>query len=145
MPRLLEPDEIDRELKELHGWRARGGFIIKAFDFEQFMESLGRAFQSNAREAAVGEDHAGEDLAADLETEIIAPRHVLGSSGNERQSLRIQSTSGMGKMIARGVCWWRAGRSRPAALFPKGGWGRPSLHLLAHPTAGGPLISVALL
>jgi 4a-hydroxytetrahydrobiopterin dehydratase len=40
MPRLLRPDEIDDELKKLQGWRVRRGFIVKVFDFEQFLEGI---------------------------------------------------------------------------------------------------------
>lgn len=40
MPRLLKRDEIAEELKKLRGWRVRGGFITKTFDFEQFMGGI---------------------------------------------------------------------------------------------------------
>jgi hypothetical protein len=56
----------------------RGG---DAFDLQQFVECFRRAFESEAREPAVREDHAGEDFAADFEAEVVAPRHVLGYVG----------------------------------------------------------------
>ena len=40
MPRPLKRDEIAEELKRLHGWRARGAFITKAYDFEQFTDGI---------------------------------------------------------------------------------------------------------
>jgi hypothetical protein len=49
-----------------------------ARDLQQLLESFGRAFDSDAREAAVRKNHAGEDFAADFETQIIAPWHIFG-------------------------------------------------------------------
>lgn len=40
MPRLLSREELTRELKKLDGWTARGRFITKQFEFENFMDGI---------------------------------------------------------------------------------------------------------
>ena len=50
----------------------RGG---DAFDLQQFVECFRRAFESDVRESSVREDHAGEDFAANFETEVVAPAY----------------------------------------------------------------------
>jgi 4a-hydroxytetrahydrobiopterin dehydratase len=40
MPRLLSDSEVDERLKKLKGWKHEGNFIVKAFEFEDFMEAI---------------------------------------------------------------------------------------------------------
>jgi hypothetical protein len=58
-----------------------------AFDFQQFVKFIWRAFKREARESAVGEGHPGEDFSADFEAEIFGPRHVFGHIGEGEAEL----------------------------------------------------------
>lgn len=55
MPRLLAAKEIDRRLKRLNGWRRRGKFITKEFQFEGFMEGI--SFIGMVASVAEKEEH----------------------------------------------------------------------------------------
>src|ERR1019366_2438039 len=49
-----------------------------AFDFEEFVECFGCAFEANGREAALREVDDGEELASHLEAEVFSPLNVFG-------------------------------------------------------------------
>ncbi len=40
MVRLLSEKEIAEALAKLDGWAYKGGFLVKRFDFEEFMEGI---------------------------------------------------------------------------------------------------------
>jgi hypothetical protein len=48
-----------------------------AINLEQFMKLIGRTFQGKARETSIGQGDADEDLAANLEAEVVGPGHVF--------------------------------------------------------------------
>jgi 4a-hydroxytetrahydrobiopterin dehydratase len=52
VPRLLTPSEIAKGLASLDGWKKRGGFIEKSFEFETFMEGI----EFTRKVAAVAEE-----------------------------------------------------------------------------------------
>lgn len=56
VPRRLTPEQIERELESLDGWKREGDFIVKVFEFERFMEGI-RFIGSVARVAEELEHH----------------------------------------------------------------------------------------
>jgi len=72
-----------------------------AFDFEQLMECFRGALERQARETAVGKNGARENLAADLEAEIVAPWHVLDGAGEREAKLADPVDIGHAEMIAQ--------------------------------------------
>jgi len=40
VPRLLRGEEIREGLRKLDGWKVRGKFLVKVFDFEEFAEGI---------------------------------------------------------------------------------------------------------
>ena len=55
VPRLLTAAEIEGRLKELRGWKAKGGFITKTYEFDHFMDAI--AFVNEVAEAAERQEH----------------------------------------------------------------------------------------
>jgi len=55
MPTLMNSAEIDRRLKDLHGWKREGKFIEKAFEFEKFMDGID--FVGKVARVAEKEEH----------------------------------------------------------------------------------------
>jgi len=55
MPTLLTGPEIDRQLKDLHGWKREGKFITKTFEFEKFMDGID--FVGRVARVAEEEEH----------------------------------------------------------------------------------------
>ena len=55
MPKILKPDELTRELSKLEGWRRKGKFIGKTYEFEEFMEGI--EFIERVAEVAEKEEH----------------------------------------------------------------------------------------
>ncbi|HEV2137592.1 MAG TPA: 4a-hydroxytetrahydrobiopterin dehydratase [Nitrososphaerales archaeon] len=55
MPKLLDDSAIKKRLKTLEGWKHKGDFIIKSFEFGSFMEGI--AFVSRVAEVAEKEEH----------------------------------------------------------------------------------------
>ncbi len=55
MPRLLRAREIRQKLRALEGWRVRGRFITKTFEFGEFMEGI--AFVNDVARVAEKQEH----------------------------------------------------------------------------------------
>jgi 4a-hydroxytetrahydrobiopterin dehydratase len=55
LPRKLTGSEIDRRLKTLAGWRRRGRYITKTFEFGTFMEGI--RFLNRVAEVAEEQEH----------------------------------------------------------------------------------------
>ncbi|MDV3278571.1 MAG: 4a-hydroxytetrahydrobiopterin dehydratase [Nitrososphaerales archaeon] len=55
MPRLLTSREIRAKLKGLSGWRHRGKFIVKTFEFDKFMDGI--AFLNLVARVAEQQEH----------------------------------------------------------------------------------------
>lgn len=52
---MLADAELSTELKKLKGWKKEGKFIVKTFEFEQFMDVI--AFVNEIAEVAEREEH----------------------------------------------------------------------------------------
>ena len=55
MPRLLREEEVATRLKGLAGWRYEEGFIVKSYQFEEFMQGI--AFIVEVAKVAEEEEH----------------------------------------------------------------------------------------
>ena len=55
MPKLLTTAEIGQALKSLKGWRLKGKFITKTFEFDEFAGGIG--FVNRVAEVAEEQDH----------------------------------------------------------------------------------------
>ena len=55
MPRLLRHDEIEKKLRNLPGWREEGKFLLKSFEFDEFMEGID--FVNRVAKVAEKEEH----------------------------------------------------------------------------------------
>lgn len=55
MPRLLTSKEIRQRLEGLSGWRLRGKFIVKTFEFDRFMDGI--AFLNAVAKVAEKQEH----------------------------------------------------------------------------------------
>ena len=55
MPRLLKVREIRKRLSGLEGWRLRGRFIVRTFEFDEFMEGV--AFLNRVAKVAEKQEH----------------------------------------------------------------------------------------
>ena len=55
MPALLSEAEIRRRIRSVDGWRLKGRFITKTYEFESFME--GMAFIGKVARVAQEQDH----------------------------------------------------------------------------------------
>jgi 4a-hydroxytetrahydrobiopterin dehydratase len=40
MPRVLSRQELKEELKTLEGWQTKGRFIVRPYEFKEFMEGI---------------------------------------------------------------------------------------------------------
>jgi 4a-hydroxytetrahydrobiopterin dehydratase len=40
MPRVLSRQELKEELKTMEGWRTKGKFIVRPFEFKEFMKGI---------------------------------------------------------------------------------------------------------
>jgi 4a-hydroxytetrahydrobiopterin dehydratase len=38
---LLGREEVEKKLRTLDGWKAEGGFLVKKFEFSEFMDGIG--------------------------------------------------------------------------------------------------------
>jgi len=55
MPRLLAAREIREKLERLDGWRRRGRFLTKTFQFDEFMDGI--AFLNEVAKVAERQEH----------------------------------------------------------------------------------------
>lgn len=55
MPRLLKDREIRSRLKRLRGWKRKRDFIVKEFEFKEFMQGI--SFVEKVAEVAEKEEH----------------------------------------------------------------------------------------
>ncbi len=55
VPRLLSDAEIAARLKALKGWKQEGKFIVKVFEFKEFMDAIG--FVNRVAGVAEKEEH----------------------------------------------------------------------------------------
>jgi 4a-hydroxytetrahydrobiopterin dehydratase len=55
LPRKLSGAQIGRRLRKLPGWRREGDFIVKTFEFKDFMEGI--AFVNEVAVVAEKEEH----------------------------------------------------------------------------------------
>ena len=55
MPRLLKESEIAKRLRGLHGWSHRGKFIVKVYEFGEFMDGI--RFLNRVAKVAEGYQH----------------------------------------------------------------------------------------
>ena len=56
MPRLLQDSDIQNRLRHLKGWRHKGAFVTKTFEFKSFMDGI-KFIDSVARVAEEQEHH----------------------------------------------------------------------------------------
>jgi 4a-hydroxytetrahydrobiopterin dehydratase len=55
VPKLLSGSEISERLRSLPGWKHKGNFIVKSYEFEHFMDGIG--FIERVAEIAEKEEH----------------------------------------------------------------------------------------
>jgi len=55
MPKLLTKAEVKERLRGLKGWKSKGSFITKTFEFEHFMDGIG--FVNRVAEVAEKMEH----------------------------------------------------------------------------------------
>jgi 4a-hydroxytetrahydrobiopterin dehydratase len=55
MPKLLEEAEVRKRLRGLKGWKLDGKFIVKTFEFEEFMDGI--KFIEDVAKVAESEEH----------------------------------------------------------------------------------------
>ena len=72
-----------------------------AFDFEEFVEFFGRAFEANGGEVALRKINDGEEFASHLEAEVFVPLDVFGHVGERKAQFADPFDVGHVEMIAR--------------------------------------------
>jgi 4a-hydroxytetrahydrobiopterin dehydratase len=73
---LLKDDEIQRELKALHGWQWEGDAIQKQYSFGSFAEAM--AFANRVASMAEAQDHHPDILVQYSKVTLTSSSHDVG-------------------------------------------------------------------
>lgn len=76
MPALLSDGEVRRRLRELDGWKLRGSFLVKTFEFGSFIQGI--RFLNRVAKVAEEQEHHPDIRVRYTQVELAIQTHDEG-------------------------------------------------------------------